>query len=159
MANGKPTSVWTIRCTDADLDSCVDVVTQTGGKETKWKLVKRCAFCMRGPPFADFHDHTQCPLVGTMNKIREQGGFSIIKVEGGALNLELVKSSDDTERKIKALETRVVELEKRVSKLEPKTAKKRAASDADKSPPAKKKKTDANTTTAGPSKTKKKSTK
>jgi len=122
-------------------------------------MVYRCAFCMRGPPYADYHDHTQCPLVGTMNKIREQGGYSLIKVDDKALDLTLTKSTDDTERRVKTLETRMIDLEKRVLKLEPKTAKKRAASDADKSPPAKKKKTDAKQPAAGPSKGKKKSTK
>ncbi|KAF8872203.1 hypothetical protein CPB84DRAFT_1854583 [Gymnopilus junonius] len=129
FTNGKPSGVWVVQVVNADLDLCKDFIMQTNGKETKWRMVKRCAFCIRGPPYADYHDHTQCLLVGMMNKVREQGGYSIIKV--------------------KVLEMRISELEKRVMKLELKMVKKHTTDDPqDKS---QKKAKPAPKSTAGPS--------
>ncbi|KAF8887621.1 hypothetical protein CPB84DRAFT_1849797 [Gymnopilus junonius] len=157
FTNGKPSGVWVVwvvnagvvRVVNADLDLCKDFIMQTNGKETKWRMVKRCAFCIRGPPYADYHDHTQCLLVGMMNKVREQGGYSIIKVNGTVLDITLEKSQMDVEKWVKVLEMRISELEKRVMKLELKMVKKHTTDDPqDKS---QKKAKPAPKSTAGPS--------
>ncbi|KAI0630913.1 hypothetical protein C8Q77DRAFT_1159630 [Trametes polyzona] len=31
----------------------------------------RCAFCSISPPWSSYHDHAQCPYLGTLNKVRE----------------------------------------------------------------------------------------
>ena len=62
---------------------------------------------------ADYHNHTECPLVGTMNKLREQAGFKPITVVDDTLLISNEKAFLDVEKVVKALKMRVDALEKR----------------------------------------------
>lgn len=59
------------------------------------------------------HNHTECPLVGTMNKLREQAGFKPITVVDDTLLISNEKAFLDVEKVVKALKMRVDALEKR----------------------------------------------
>ena len=46
----------------------------------KFEARKRCAFCSISPPWSSYHDHAQCPYLGTLNKVRENLRIEHIRV-------------------------------------------------------------------------------
>ena len=86
--------------------------------EVEFAVVRACAFCSVGIVWAAPHDHTQCPHLQTLNKVRRGLGIVPITVDGGVLAMGREKAPIDVEGKFKALEASVAELTKRVAALE-----------------------------------------
>jgi hypothetical protein len=122
-------------------DSSVkDFSVTIGGQVYNWAFRLRCSFCMRGPPFADYHGVDQCPLISTMNKFREQEGYQLITTSNGLVTMPTERRSVDVDKRFKGLEKKMADLEKRIVALEPKSkGSKRKASDADPGPSKKSK--------------------
>lgn len=139
FADGTPSRVWIVRATGEDT-SPNDATTGEGATLLKWRFVRRCAFCWRGPPFADYHDHRVCPLMISMNKIRANGGLAPISIDANSNKVVLTseKIVKDYGEELRAIRTRVGKLEELVEKL----SLKRKAKDKTKSPQTKKPKSD-----------------
>ncbi|KAL6308742.1 hypothetical protein BKA93DRAFT_822039 [Sparassis latifolia] len=158
--NGHPSKVWVVRVDEAGDDKGVDH-TING---LKFTFHHRCALCGRGPPWVSYHDHVQCPLMGTMNKVREHLGYEPMHAEDGCVIRKDALRPMDVEKEYKELRKTLEDLEKRVKQceqlietLQGKKRKGGAAPDAD-APPSKKQKKNKDASKeekkAGPSKPK-----
>ncbi|KAI0819761.1 hypothetical protein BC628DRAFT_1342022 [Trametes gibbosa] len=86
---GKPSKRWVVRIVWGPQGNGVVAphldFEATGG--IKFEVRLRCALCSISPPWSSYHDHAQCPLLGTLNKVRENLRYEHIRVE---LNNKLV---------------------------------------------------------------------
>ncbi|KAH7902834.1 hypothetical protein BJ138DRAFT_1131582, partial [Hygrophoropsis aurantiaca] len=118
---------------------------EIGGDTLLAKYAPRCSACLKGAPFSVSHEHTQCPLLGTMNKIRSHAGVIPIVVEDGRWQRTDSKIPLDLEKELTELKAVVLELKVEVDKLKSAStsqSKKRKADQAETqspgAPPAKK---------------------
>lgn len=130
----QPTNRYMLRCLrDENPDKAVTLTI--GGR--KLLYAARCSFCMRSGPWGVAHDHSVCPLLVSMNKVRERAGYEPIVVSGGCVvrndakktvNLQL--SVGEVEKRLEQLEIRVATLEGRSVKEETKAGKRKATNTA-----------------------------
>ncbi|OJT04060.1 hypothetical protein TRAPUB_5255 [Trametes pubescens] len=72
--------VWEARAGEAAIGEPMDFEAPGG---TKFTARKRCALCSISPPWSTYHDHAQCPYLGTLNKVRENLRYEHIRVTLG----------------------------------------------------------------------------
>ncbi|KZT63147.1 hypothetical protein DAEQUDRAFT_770869 [Daedalea quercina L-15889] len=125
----KPTKRWIVRAPKAALSKAVD---WTEG-DTSIKFVHCCAFCSQSPPWAAYHDQKDCPVLKTINKVRDNEGFSPAVVdESGRIVLGREKKPIDIEALRKELLADIADLKKRVKTLEDKDSQQGKKRKADK---------------------------
>jgi hypothetical protein len=78
----------------------------------------QCAFCLERPGGIGLHGHVQCPLVGTINKIRQQGELKPLTFSEGVLTREDEKVDLDVTKEVRAMKVAFALLQDRISKLE-----------------------------------------
>ncbi|TFY51974.1 hypothetical protein EVJ58_g10273 [Rhodofomes roseus] len=116
---GKTTKRWIVRSTRATPNHAVD--HKEG--ETSFKFVKCCAFCSRSPPWVQYHDHKDCSILGSINKVRDNEGYLPAEVDiSGRIVMGREKKPIDIEALRKELMAEVADLKKRVKALEDKEA-------------------------------------
>lgn len=112
---GRPTNTFYFRCLKREATD-MDLTVGDLGKVTA-KYLPRCSFCWQGPPFKTAHTHTQCPFVGTVNKIRAHQSLVPLEVVEG----KLVRSDHsvplEVEKEIKSMKTQLVEIKALVDKI------------------------------------------
>jgi hypothetical protein len=153
--DGRKSRVWILRAQgEVGREKLADFNTGADDKTLKWTYGARCAFCMRAPPYGEPHDHSQCPLIGQFNKLREGAGLHPIRVnEANRLEADWVRKEDDLDKKVTKLTEQLTALAKRVSSLEKDAnkEKKRKASSTSEPTDKKKAKVEVEVAVAGPS--------
>ena len=90
-----------------------------GAGKASHMFAPQYALCLERPKSSQFHDHVQCPLVGTLNKIRAQGEIKPLTFELGGM---LVRSDEkvdlDVSKEVRMLKETVKSLADRLKKLE-----------------------------------------
>ena len=121
------------------------------GGEFKWNPV--CAFCFRGGSLDSPHTAEQCPLAGSINKVRAHAGYIPMERRGGEWVRVDTMVEMDVVKEVKELKAKVADLRKELDALKgqkgskakevPKaSSSKRKADAAAPAPPSKKSKTD-----------------
>jgi len=78
----------------------------------------QCALCLERPGGMGSHDHQQCPLVGTLNKIRQQGELEPLRFDHGVLQRQDEKIALDMPKEVRALKAIIALFEERLKKVE-----------------------------------------
>ena len=90
-----------------------------GAGKASCVFAPQCALCLERPKNGQFHDHVQCPLVGTLNKIRAQGELKPLTFGlGGMLGRSDEKVDLDVSKEVRLLKETVKSLADRLGKLE-----------------------------------------
>ncbi len=139
--SGKPTKRWVVRVDDA----MEAMLTDREVEGYSFKYTTRCAFCGRSPPWVDYHDHTQCPTLSTLNKVQENLGIKPIVAVEGVLQYTHDNKPLNVEGELKQLRATIDklrgDLEKRLTALESdskKSSKRKAEKPAESSSSSKK---------------------
>jgi hypothetical protein len=82
------------------------------------KWAPQCAFCLERPAGGVSHTHTQCPLIGTLNKIRAQASIKPLSFNQGVLVRLDDKVDLDLPKEVRTLLDKVSSLLERMDKLE-----------------------------------------
>ncbi|EIN04324.1 hypothetical protein PUNSTDRAFT_138718 [Punctularia strigosozonata HHB-11173 SS5] len=81
------------------------------GVNFKW--APHCAFCMSRPD----HMHTDCPFIGTINKVRAKAGFIPLKMVNGAFSRVDKEAEMDVEGEVKGMKERMEKMDARINSL------------------------------------------
>lgn len=112
-----PLHAFYLRVVESDKEVKDSFVLDIGDAKVELKYVPRCHLCGRGSLYNESHDAVQCPLLGTMNKVRAQQGLVPLTIKDGAVLRVDREVSIDAAKEIKKLRERVVALEDAVKKL------------------------------------------
>ncbi|KAF8119452.1 hypothetical protein EV363DRAFT_1462231 [Boletus edulis] len=121
-ALGRPTETWFLKALNVDVSSRRNETFKWGPNDNMlvgnavW--APQCAICLERPGGAGNHEHTQCPLVGTLNKIRQQGELKPLRFLGRTLFREDEKVDLDMPTEMRAMKVTIARLEERLDKLE-----------------------------------------
>ncbi|KAF8123801.1 hypothetical protein EV363DRAFT_1300186 [Boletus edulis] len=111
-----PTETWFLKALNVDASSRRNEFFKMGPDDNMlvgtavW--APQCAICLERPGGAGNHEHTQCPLVGTLNKIRQQGELKPLRFLGRTLFREDEKVDLNMPTEMHANEERLDKLKK-----------------------------------------------
>ncbi|KAH9850545.1 hypothetical protein C2E23DRAFT_887423 [Lenzites betulinus] len=132
---GVPSKRWVIRIVWQDQGSVSMAVAHQDFKSSsglEFRAVLRCALCSISPPWSSYHDHTQCPYLGTLNKVRENLGYEHIRVEiNSQLAMPRTKRAIDFDKFVAELTKWKADVDRKLGELfaAQKGGKKRKAAD------------------------------
>lgn len=121
--------LWEERAGEAAVGEPADFEAPGG---TKFVARKRCALCSISPPWSTYHDHAQCPYLGTLNKVRENLRYEHIRVTlANKLEMPRVEKPVDFKAFLEEDKRWKAEMERKVGELAAalKGGKKRKAAD------------------------------
>ncbi|KAI9452943.1 hypothetical protein HD554DRAFT_2258452 [Boletus coccyginus] len=122
---GRPTHTWFlkalgVRASERHNMDEVEVGSMDDGTLCTGRAVyaPQCALCLERPGGSGSHEHSQCPLIGTLNKIRQQGELEPLRFQDGVLVRKDDKVPLDATKEIRALKVLIARFEERLAKLE-----------------------------------------
>ena len=149
-AKGRPTTTWFLKAMSVNSEDMVNFTIKVGSAEDPLEgsctWAPQCAFCLERPGGIGTHTHFQCPLLGTVNKIRQQGELKPLTFVEGVLVREDEKVALDLTKEVRAMKAAFALLQDRVSKLEVPGSKGPSSNEAGPSGKGKKRKPDGSAT-------------
>lgn len=122
-AKGRPTHTWYLKALGVPKEArCNDTVELgdelTGEYVGTMVYAPQCALCLERPAGVPSHDHVQCPLLGTLNKLRAQGELQALTFSStGALVRKDEKTDLDIPKEVRRMRDGYAGLASEVAKL------------------------------------------
>lgn len=119
---GRPTTTWFLKALDVQKTDRANFEIEIGPEDDLLNgtltYAPQCAFCLERPGGEGTHEHFQCPLLGTLNKLRQQGELKPLRFSNGVLVREDVKVDLDLPKVVRAMLAEVADLKVRLDKVE-----------------------------------------